>query len=134
MNNEIVGEYKMSSSDNYDAYLSALGTGMIMRKLLTTAKTTETISIAGDTIAIKISTLSKTNEIKFTLGQQFDETTISDKQFRTTVTSEGDKLIQNQIDGDNKTGIVTREFTPNGMTKTMQFGQVTATQGYQKTQ
>ncbi|HWW05074.1 lipocalin/fatty-acid binding family protein [Collimonas sp.] len=132
MNNEIVGEYKMSSSDNYDAYLSALGTGMIMRKLLTTAKPTETISIAGDTIAIKISTVSKTNEIKFTLGQQFDETTISDKQFRTTVTSEGNILIQNQIDGDSKTGVITREFTTEGMTKKMEFGPVKARQVYTK--
>jgi len=47
MAEQFVGTWNMESSDNFDAYMKAVGVGMIMAKLGSTAKPTLIMSWTG---------------------------------------------------------------------------------------
>jgi len=126
-----VGKWNLESSDNFDEYMKAVGVGMIMAKMASTAKPTITITVEGDNWSLKTETTFKTSKLEFQLGVEFDETTADDRKMKTTVTLEGDnKLIQDQK-GDIPSTIV-REVTGNKMVVTCKAKDVTATRSYVK--
>ncbi|XP_023236637.1 fatty acid-binding protein-like isoform X3 [Centruroides sculpturatus] len=102
------GKYKFVSSENFDEFLQACGVGMVMRKLGATSKPTVEISQDGDTWSIKTITTFKTSEIKFKLGEEFEETRMDGSVVKTVITLEDNKLIQKQF-GDKEV-VITREL------------------------
>lgn len=67
------------------------------RKLAGTTKPTIEISVQDDgTYVVKTITTFKTSELKFKLNEEFDEKRMDDKTVKTTVTVDGNKLIQKQ--------------------------------------
>lgn len=54
----------------------------MLRKLASTAKPEQHITIDGDNWTIKTTSLVKNTEIKFTLGQEFDETTADGRKVK----------------------------------------------------
>lgn len=70
----------------------------------------------------------KSTSITFRLGEEFDETTLDDREVKSVCTLEGNKLIQRQ-GGDKPTTIV-REFTADEMIATMTIGDVTCIRKY----
>lgn len=127
---DFVGKWNMESSENFDAYMKAVGVGTIMAKVGSTAKPTLHISIDGDTWTLKSETTFKTSKIEFKLGEEFDETTVDDRQMKTTITLEGNKLIQEQRGAIPST--IIREVNGNKMTVTCKAGDVVATRHYVK--
>jgi hypothetical protein len=125
-----VGKWKMDSSENFDAYMKAVGVGAIMAKAGSAAKPTVYISIDGDTWTLKSETTFKNSEIKFKLGQEFDETTVDDRKMKTTITLVGNKLIQDQKGTIPST--ITREVNGDKMVVTCTAGDVVATRHYTK--
>ncbi|XP_067133353.1 fatty acid-binding protein isoform X3 [Centruroides vittatus] len=102
------GKYKFVSSENFDEFLQACGVGMVMRKLGATSKPTVEISQDGDAWSIKTITTFKTSEIKFKLGEEFEETRMDGSVVKTVITLEDNKLIQKQF-GDKEV-VITREL------------------------
>jgi hypothetical protein len=93
---QFVGKWNLESSENFDEYMKAVGVGAIMAKLGSTAKPTLIIEHDGDTWTIKSETTFKSTKIVCKLGVEFDETTADDRKMKTTLTLEGNKLIQDQ--------------------------------------
>jgi len=128
----IEGKYALTKSDNFEEYMKAVGVGMVMRKLAATAKPVTEISKAEDeTYTIKTCTTFKTTEIKFKLGQEFDEETADGRQCKSTIALNGDTMVHTQKCGDQEYKIL-REFKDNEMVMTLSAGDVTSTRVYTK--
>ncbi|XP_076068894.1 sodium/calcium exchanger regulatory protein 1-like [Oratosquilla oratoria] len=100
---KIVGKYKLDTSENFDEFMKALGVGAVMRKMGNAATPVVEITQDGDTFSLKTSTTFKTTEIKFKLGEKFEETTADGRVVKATVTQDGDKLTHEQL-GDKEKG------------------------------
>merc|ERR1712058_4802 len=109
---EMKGTYERSAAENYEAFLDALGVGMILKKAATATTPVMTVSEEGGQWTIKTSTMLKSMELKFKLGEEFDEKTPDGREVTSIVTQEGDKLICKQTakkDSEAST-VSTREF------------------------
>ncbi|XP_066974470.1 sodium/calcium exchanger regulatory protein 1 [Macrobrachium rosenbergii] len=115
---KILGKYKLETSENFDEFMKALGVGLVMRKMGNTATPTVEITQEDDTYSMKTVTTFKTTEIKFKLGEEFEETTADGRVVKSTITLDGNKMTHNQV-GDKekkeKDSILTREFTDTEM-------------------
>jgi ketosteroid isomerase-like protein len=128
----ITGSYKLTKSENFEEYMKAIGVGLVMRKMAATATPTTEITQNGDDWNIKTSTTFKTTEIKFKLGEPFDEETADGRKCKSTITQEGDKkLVHEQKSGDSTLKIV-REFKDDEMTMILEAPGVTSTRVYKK--
>lgn len=70
----------------------------------------------------------KTSVIEFELGKEFDETTLDDREVKSIITLEGNKLIQKQ--GGSKPSTITRDFGEKEMVAVMTVGNVVCTRKY----
>merc|ERR1712172_210428 len=68
-----VGKYDRISAENYDEFLSELSVNFLLRKAATAAPPVFEVSVEGDVICFKTSTMLKSMELKFKLGEEFDE-------------------------------------------------------------
>jgi len=131
MASAFVGDWNLESSENFDAYMKAVGVGTIMAKLGSTAKPKLTITISDDgTWQLKSETTFKTSKFDFKLGVEFDEVTADDRKMKTTMTLEGNKLIQDQK--GEIPSVITREVDGNKMLVTCKAKDVVATRHYVK--
>lgn len=62
----------------------------------------------------------KNSEIKFKLGEEFDEETPDGRKVKSTITLDGNKL--HQVQKGAKDTIIEREFTPTEMTAVSTYG------------
>merc|ERR1711970_69143 len=131
----IEGTYKLETSENFDEFMKALGVGMVMRKMANTATSTVTISKEDDTYNIKQVTTFKTTEIKFKLGEEFDETTADGRVVKSTITLDGNTLKHAQV-GDaskkEKDSTMDREFTDTHMNMFCKVDDITCTRKYKR--
>merc|ERR1712231_48639 len=83
---------------------------------------------------MKTSTSLKAIELKFKLGEPFDEETTDGRKCQTTVTMEGNKLITSQkaIKKGDKDVTAVREFADDKLTMSMTVDGVTSTQVYKR--
>ena len=78
------------------------------------------VSVEGDVISFKTSTMLKSMELKFKLGEEFDEKSPDGRDVKAIVTQEGDKFISVQTakkESEKSTEIV-REFKGDEMIAT----------------
>ncbi|TWW53612.1 Fatty acid-binding protein, brain [Takifugu flavidus] len=80
--------WKLVESENFDDYMKALGRER--------DQTTVIISLEGDKVVVRTQSTFKNTEISFKLGEEFDETTADDRNCKSTVSLEGDKLVHVQ--------------------------------------
>ncbi|XP_038622466.1 myelin P2 protein-like isoform X1 [Tachyglossus aculeatus] len=88
MCSRFVGTWRLSSSENFEDYMKALGVGLATRKLGNLARPSVTISMKGDTVTLRTDSTLKSTEISFKLGQEFDETTADNRKTKSVVTLE----------------------------------------------
>uniref|UniRef100_A0A6V7I2C5 Lipocalin/cytosolic fatty-acid binding domain-containing protein n=1 Tax=Bracon brevicornis TaxID=1563983 RepID=A0A6V7I2C5_9HYME len=67
----------------------------------------------GDTFSLKTTSTFKSSEVKFKLGEEFDEETPDGRKVKSVITLDGNKMTHVQK-GDKVTDIV-REFGPTEM-------------------
>merc|ERR1712098_896354 len=91
---EMKGTYERSAAENYEAFLDALGVGMILKKAATATTPVMTVSEEGGQWTIKTSTMLKSMELKFKLGEEFDEKTPDGREVTSIVTQEGEAHLQ----------------------------------------
>jgi len=99
-----------------------------MAKLGSTAKPTLIISVDGDNWTMKSETTFKSTKVEFKLGVEFDETTADDRKMKTTITLDGNKLVQDQK-GSVPSSII-REVDGNKLLVTCKAKDVVATRHY----
>ncbi|XP_026087492.1 fatty acid-binding protein, heart [Carassius auratus] len=126
-----VGTWNLKESKNFDDYMKALGVGFATRQVGCMTKPTTIISMEGDVISLKTVSTFKTTEIKFKLGEEFDETTADDRKVKSVVTLDGGKLVHVQKWDDKETTLV-RDVSDNNLTLTLTLGDVVSTRHYVK--
>lgn len=90
----------------------------------------------GEEWSFKTSTALKTMELKFKLGEEFDETTPDGREVRALVTKDGDKFISVQTakkEGEKSTKTV-REFKGDEVVQTIEIvgGDLVCTQVFKR--
>jgi hypothetical protein len=117
----IPGTYKLYKSENFEEYMKAVGVGLVMRKMASTASPVSEITQNGDEWKIKTSTTFKTTEIKFQLGKEFDEETADGRQCKSTITLDGDNKMIHKQTCNGETFPIIREFTGTGTDQEMKM-------------
>lgn len=82
----------------------------------------------GDKYKLTTESTFKTSVIEFELGKEFDEVTLDDRNVKSVITLEGNKLIHKQ--GGSNPSTITREFGPTEMVAVMTVGKVVCTRKY----
>jgi len=125
------GNWKMEKSENFDDFMKAVGVGLVMRKMGNSAKPSQHITIDGNMWTLKTTSTFKNTEIKFGIGEQFDETTADGRKTKTVMTLEGDnKLVQTQ-EHKEYPAVMTRELVDDDhMVMTCEAGGAVAKRSY----
>ncbi|KAG8441896.1 hypothetical protein GDO86_010903 [Hymenochirus boettgeri] len=126
-----LGTWGLEHSENFDAYMEAVGVGFITRKAAGSLKPDVLISVDGDVYKVRTESTFKNSEFVFKLGEEFDETTADGRKTKTTVTLENGVLIQFQK-WDGKESTVTREIKDGKMMTICTMGDVTCERTYIK--
>jgi hypothetical protein len=82
----------------------------------------------GDYYKFGTESTFKTTILKFKLGEPFDEETMDGRKVKTTMTIEGNKLIQTQ--NTEKRSVIEREFTDTECLTTCIYGDVKSVRKY----
>lgn len=126
---EFLGKrYKLSSSENFDEFMKALGVPVITRKMGNYVSPSVQLTEDNGTYTLKTTSTFKNSEIKFKLGEEFDEVTPDDRKVKSVCTMEGNKLLQ--IQKGPKTTTIEREFTPTEMKAIMKVDDIVCTRVY----
>ncbi|KAL3857011.1 hypothetical protein ACJMK2_011944 [Sinanodonta woodiana] len=107
------GTWTLVEAENFDAYMKALGIGLVMRKLANITKPVTEINVIDGIWTVKTITPIKTTEAIFKVGTEFDEVTLDGRKVKTTVTLEGQKLTCYQKGEPDS--VLVREFNGNEM-------------------
>jgi len=129
MSDIVVGTYTLKKSDNFDNFLKELGMNILKRGAASLASATVTVSQDGDNWNIKTQSTFGNSEIKFKLGEEFDEDRLDGVKVKSTITLEGNKMTQIQKGGKYDVTII-REFDEDNMTAIATTNEVTSTRTY----
>eukprot|EP00092_Neocalanus_flemingeri_P018262 GFUD01019763.1.p1 GENE.GFUD01019763.1~~GFUD01019763.1.p1 ORF type:complete len:139 (+),score=39.11 GFUD01019763.1:53-469(+) len=100
------GKYERTSEEKYEEFLKAIGVNMLLRKAATVSSPKIEVTEVGGTWTIKTSTTLKNMELKFKIGEEFEETTADGRQVSSMVTFEDGKIVTVQKakkDGEKST-------------------------------
>jgi fatty acid-binding protein 3, muscle and heart len=130
---KLLGEWKLESSENFDAVMEKLGVGWFMRKLGNMTKPNVRIEKKGNEWIITTSSAVKTHVTKFELDKEFDEETLDGRRVKSTYRLVDDKLISTSKEKGVVTSVITREVASNGkMITTVKAGDVIGKRVYSK--
>ena len=117
------GKYQRVSAEQYDEFLKALDVGFLLRKAATASTPSMEVTEEGGVWTIKTSTTLKSMELKFKVGEPFEETTADGRDVSALVKQEGNKFISEQTakEAGQKSTKTVREFTEEGCTVTMEI-------------
>uniref|UniRef100_A0A8C7XIR8 Cellular retinoic acid-binding protein 1 n=1 Tax=Oryzias sinensis TaxID=183150 RepID=A0A8C7XIR8_9TELE len=125
------GTWTLASSENFDDYMKAVGMGFATRQMGNITKPNLVIQVGADgLISMKAESTFKTTEIKFRLGEEFDETTVDGRNVKSTFTLDNGKLVQKQ-NWDGKTSTLEREIQDGKLIKCI-MDDVVAVRTYEK--
>jgi hypothetical protein len=117
MANNLVGNWKCVSNENFDEFLKKLGVGFMARKVGSSLKPYLKIVFnqADNKWNITSETSVKTSSVSFELNKEFDEESPDGKIFKTIASIDGNKIVHTQRDVNGKViCIVSREVCSNG--------------------
>merc|ERR1711973_491784 len=87
------GKFERTSAEKYEEFLKALDVNFLLRKAATVSTPVMEVSEEGGVWTIKTSTTLKTMELKFKIGEEFDENTPDGREVTAKVTLEDNKFI-----------------------------------------
>merc|ERR1712221_49206 len=87
------GKYERSSAENYEEFLKALDVSYLLRKAATVSTPVMEVTESNGVWCIKTSTSLKSMELKFKIGEEFEETTPDGRDVKAVVNFEGGKLV-----------------------------------------
>jgi len=128
---KFVGKFKATTSENFDEYMKALGVGLVSRKMASSTTPVIEITIDNGEVTIKTITTIRSSEIKFRLGEEFEETTFDGRKSKSVITLDGDKMLHLQR-SDGKEYKITREINGNELKALLYAGDVVCTRLYER--
>ncbi|OXA56745.1 sodium/calcium exchanger regulatory protein 1 [Folsomia candida] len=134
----IVGKYEFDQSDVKDDndYLKSLGVGLVLRKVLTTARPKLEILYAPDTDewCIKTATTFKTTTFRFKVGQKVEDETFDARKCTTMgEIFADDKIVLHQTCEEGPNVIVVKEkFDGDKLRMTLIADNVSTTQIFKR--
>jgi len=131
---ELVGKYRMESSEKFDDFMRALGVGMVRRKLAGSVVPVNVIEIDdNDTYTIRTLTNVRNSEITFRLGEPFVEDTLDGRKANTTATRKGNLLTLTQRGNPGeKDTLMTREVKGDTMHMELIVDDIVCTRVYKR--
>ncbi|KAK2583154.1 hypothetical protein KPH14_009178 [Odynerus spinipes] len=120
--------YKLQSSEKFDEYMKAIGVSLVTRKMGASVSPIVELTENDGLYTLKTNSTFKNSEIKFKLGEEFEEETPDGRKVKSVCTLDGNKLMQVQK-GDKETTIE-REFTPTEMKAVMKVDDIICTRVY----
>merc|ERR1711970_575404 len=131
---QITGNYTQISNEGYEDFLKALGVSFLLRKAAMASTPVMTITEAGGNWTMITKTSMKSIELKFRLGEEFEEDTTDGRRCKTTVTLEGNKMTTTQkaTKKGEKDVVVVREFAGDTITYTATCEGVSSVQKYKR--
>merc|ERR1712001_669171 len=82
------GKFERTDAENYDEFLKALDVNFLLRKAATASTPVMEVTESGGEWSIKTSTMMKSMELKFKIGEAFEETTPDSRNVDSIVTVE----------------------------------------------
>lgn len=125
----------MTSSENFDAFMAAVGVGYLTRKLGNASKPLVTINQDGPKdFTLKQESLVKTSSISFSLDKPFDEVTADGREVKSVMTLERPNVLVHKMQGTNggKDSICWREFFDDKMKCTCQVDDISTVRMYDR--
>ncbi|XP_051892160.1 fatty acid-binding protein, brain-like [Pristis pectinata] len=126
-----VGTWRLVDSENYDSYMRELGMNFATRQLGNVTKPTTVIKVDGDQVTLQSFSTYRSTEITFILDKPFDEHTTDNRNCKTVVTFEGEKLIQIQK-WDGKQTTLVREIRDGKLILTLTLNDVVSVRTYER--
>ncbi|KAM8967805.1 fatty acid-binding protein, adipocyte-like [Pelodytes ibericus] len=120
-----------NNKEDFENYMVALDVALLTRKAACTLKPDVIISMQGDVICLKTESCFKNHEIKFKLGEVFDEQTADGRNTKTTITMD-DGVMKQVQQWDCKETVITREVKGEEMIVTCTMGNVKCIRIYNK--
>merc|ERR1712035_165435 len=115
----------LTSSENFDEYMTELKIGFMTRKLGNSSTPVVEVTLNGDEYTLTTSSLLKTTTIKFKLGEEFEEERADGVKVKSTITLDENKMTH-VMKGEPETCIV-REFNGNEMKAVLTVNSVVCT-------
>ncbi|XP_072030688.1 fatty acid-binding protein homolog 6-like [Amphiura filiformis] len=138
MASELKGRWELHHSDNFDNFLKACGLGFVYRKIALGVKPSVHITQDGDCFEIVTTTSYRTNEWKFSIGEEFSNYVPwdSDKTHRMIAEVEDGKLIIKVLDSSDEEGspVFIREVVGDELVLTQRLGNVETKRYFTKVQ
>jgi len=134
---EYCGKFQMTDSENFDAFMAALGIGYLTRKLGNASKPLVTISEvdpAKKKYSFKQESLVKTSTTDFVLGEQFEETTADGRKCMSTFKIVRPGVMIQEMLGTNggKDSVCLREFFKDNLKVTCTVDDITTVRNYKR--
>ncbi|XP_031843562.1 fatty acid-binding protein isoform X3 [Nomia melanderi] len=115
----IVGSYQHERNENLDEYFKAAGVPYIPRKMMCMSSPQLEILNEGDKWTIRTISMIRTNELTFTLGEEYEEHMPGGVTLKNCTTMEGDSLVTVSVGPNNNKVIRRYEVTEDGILLTM---------------
>lgn len=121
-------KYKLASSENFDEVMKALGVGWMTRKVGATVSPVIELTEQDGMYTLTSNSTFKNTEIKFKMGEEFEEETPDGRKVKSVISQEGTKLIHVQK-GEKETTII-REFSPEEVKMVVTVEDIVSTRIY----
>ncbi|XP_071963327.1 cellular retinoic acid-binding protein 1-like [Antedon mediterranea] len=127
------GKYKLSSSENFEQYMKAMGVGTALRKTAALMSPTCEIEQNADDFVIKMNVPIITTHVQnFRIGEPFEDISPTREKVRVVVSWEGDKLVFQEVEKADPPHIVTRELIGDEMYVKCTKGTITCTRIFKR--
>merc|ERR1712106_319149 len=87
------GKYERISAENYEEILKVLEVNFLLRKAATVSTPSLEVKEEGGVWTITTATTLKTMELKFKVGEEFDESTPDGREVKALVTFDNGKIV-----------------------------------------
>ncbi|XP_078422417.1 fatty acid-binding protein, brain-like [Cetorhinus maximus] len=126
-----LGTWKLVDTQNFDNYMRELGVDFATRQVGNVTKPTTIIRLDGDNVIIQTKSTYRNTEVIFQLDKPFNEHTIDNRDCKTVVSLEGEKLVQLQK-WDEKQATLTREIKDEKLILTLTLNDVVSVHTYER--
>ncbi|XP_078094510.1 fatty acid-binding protein, brain-like [Mustelus asterias] len=126
-----VGNWRLVDTQNYDNYMRELGVDFATRQVGNVTKPNTIIKLDGDNVIIQTKSTYRNTEIIFQLDKPFNEHTSDNRDCKTVVSLEGDKLVQIQK-WDGKQTSITREIKDDKLIMTLILNDVVSIRTHER--
>lgn len=122
-------KYKLEKSENFDEFLKAFGVGYLVRKMAQLASPVVQLTRDGDTFTFTSASTFRRSALTFRLGEEFQEKR-HDGAVVTSLIQRQDACTLFHLQRGDRDSTVTRRFTPDRLTITMQVDDIVCTKIY----